>query len=229
MYIVYLHVNKVNNKKYFGITSQNPLKRWNNGKNYSSKYFKNSILKYGWENFNHFIIKEGLTKTEACLLEIKLINKYNTTDQQYGYNISLGGDCPARGMKHSKEFKKQQSVRSKNINWTLEKRSNISKGLRNHYLMHESILKGRPQSSEHIKARSEALRGRKLSVDTRDKISKTLGGRLFKATNIETGEVIYSHNQTATAKKLNVRRTGLRRCLNNEQKQTGGYKFEYVN
>jgi hypothetical protein len=32
MYIVYLHVNRVNNKKYFGITSQNPLKRWNNGK-----------------------------------------------------------------------------------------------------------------------------------------------------------------------------------------------------
>lgn len=94
--------------------------------------------------------------------------------------------------------------------------------------MHESPLKGRPQSSEHIKARSEALRGRKLSVDTRDKISKTLGGRLFKATNIETGEVIYSHNQTATAKKLNVRRTGLRRCLNNEQKQTGGYTFEYA-
>lgn len=64
--------------------------------------------------------------------------------------------------------------------------------------------------------------------DTKNKISKTLGGRLFKATNLETGEVLYSHNQTATAKKLNVRRSCLRRCLNNEQKQTGGYTFEYA-
>lgn len=33
MYIVYMHICP-NNKKYIGITSQKPEKRWGNGKNY---------------------------------------------------------------------------------------------------------------------------------------------------------------------------------------------------
>ena len=49
MYYVYLHNNKINNKKYVGITKQKPENRWGlNGYNYrSSPYFYSAIQKYG--------------------------------------------------------------------------------------------------------------------------------------------------------------------------------------
>ena len=47
-YIVYCLKNKLNNKKYIGVTSQTPCARWQNGKHYSRhKKLYNDILKYG--------------------------------------------------------------------------------------------------------------------------------------------------------------------------------------
>lgn len=36
-YVLYCHTNKLNGKKYIGITSQVPRKRWNNGNGYKNK------------------------------------------------------------------------------------------------------------------------------------------------------------------------------------------------
>lgn len=46
-YCVYLHTSPTN-KYYVGITKQNPLKRWANGRGYcKNKHFYNAILKCG--------------------------------------------------------------------------------------------------------------------------------------------------------------------------------------
>lgn len=91
-YCIYCHTNNVNKKKYIGITKRIPKYRWNNGKGYiSNYYFYNAINKYGWDNFEHEILFENLTETEAKLLEIKLIKEMNTLFPN-GYNITLGGD-----------------------------------------------------------------------------------------------------------------------------------------
>lgn len=46
--IVYCHINKINGKRYFGITYQKPKDRWKNGTHYEhNKHFSNSIKKYG--------------------------------------------------------------------------------------------------------------------------------------------------------------------------------------
>lgn len=94
LYCLYSHTNKINNKKYIGITCQEPEKRWGlNGRNYyDSPKFWNAILKYGWDNFNHEILLKNLTQEEARKLEIEYIAKYNTISS--GYNISAGGDVP---------------------------------------------------------------------------------------------------------------------------------------
>lgn len=91
-YSVYIHQNIINGKRYVGITSQKPKERWREGKKYTeNKRFTEDIIKYGWDNFSHEIIHSGLDKEEAESKERELINKYNTTDDAYGYNVDFGG------------------------------------------------------------------------------------------------------------------------------------------
>lgn len=72
MWTVYKHTNKINGKSYIGITSRKPEQRWGkNGINYGSVNkthgcFYDAILKYGWDNFTHDILVEGLSYDEAC-------------------------------------------------------------------------------------------------------------------------------------------------------------------
>jgi hypothetical protein len=96
-YCVYIHTNKINGKKYVGITRQNPPdKRWKKGTGYTNNYyFTNSIKKYGWDNFNHEIIYDGLSQDDAKKHEIELIAEYNTTNEKFGYNKTKGGDFTA--------------------------------------------------------------------------------------------------------------------------------------
>lgn len=91
-YCVYMHINKLNNKKYIGITRQNPKTRWANGQGYRTQPFYKAIEKYTWNGFEHKILYEGLDYKQACDYEIELIKKYNTTNPQFGYNISDGGE-----------------------------------------------------------------------------------------------------------------------------------------
>lgn len=95
-YTVYVHTNKVNGKRYFGITRQNVNRRWQNGRGYQNTYFWNAIQKYGWNGFSHEIVRTGLTREEACELEIRLIEENGTNKRENGYNIASGGqtcDC----------------------------------------------------------------------------------------------------------------------------------------
>lgn len=93
---VYIHISP-SNKYYVGITSMKPIKkRWANGKGYSkNKYFSRAIEKYGWSNFKHIIYAENLTQEEAKKIEISLITQYNSTQNQFGYNITSGGEGAA--------------------------------------------------------------------------------------------------------------------------------------
>lgn len=96
-YCVYCHTNKVNGKKYVGMTSQTPEKRWNNGKGYvNNKHFFRAIEKYGWHNFSHEILYTHLNKDEAEQLEIKLIKEYDSANPKKGYNIELGGNSTGK-------------------------------------------------------------------------------------------------------------------------------------
>ena len=91
-YIIYQHKNKINGKMYIGLTKQNPITRWRNGRGYAAnKHFSEAIQKYGWDNFEHTILYTNLTKEEAGQKEKELIELYNLTDPDKGYNISKGG------------------------------------------------------------------------------------------------------------------------------------------
>lgn len=90
-FCVYMHISP-SQKRYIGLTSKPPKKRWDNGWGYKeNNYFMNAIRKYGWKNFDHIIICTGLSKEQASWLEKELISKYKSNIPQYGYNISAGG------------------------------------------------------------------------------------------------------------------------------------------
>lgn len=95
-YVVYIHINKINGKKYIGITCQKPEYRWGQqGQGYREcPVFWNAILKYGWDNFDHVIHADNLTKEEACKLEIELIAEMNSNNPLFGYNVAKGGTAP---------------------------------------------------------------------------------------------------------------------------------------
>lgn len=93
-YCVYIHTNKINGKKYVGQTCRpNPEYRWNkDGKGYYRQaYFYGEIQEYGWDNFETEIVKSGLTREEANILESKLILQHDTLNRDKGYNLQAGG------------------------------------------------------------------------------------------------------------------------------------------
>lgn len=110
-YCVYKHINKLNGKIYIGITSQQPEKRWKNGRGYEgNEHFYNAIQKYGWDDgFIHEIIASGLTKESACAIEIELIQACDSTNPNNGYNFSIGGDCGNAGCYQSEEWANKMS------------------------------------------------------------------------------------------------------------------------
>ena len=73
-YVIYCHKNKINSKCYIGITQQKPKRRWQNGVGYKTQNFYRAIEKYGWNNFEHIILEEGLSLEEATKKE-RIISK----------------------------------------------------------------------------------------------------------------------------------------------------------
>ena len=92
-YCVYKHTSP-SGKVYIGLTKhKNPKIRWNNGEGYKSQLkFYNAINKYGWSNFKHEILYKELSMKEAYDKELELIKKYNSTDDNFGYNAALSRD-----------------------------------------------------------------------------------------------------------------------------------------
>lgn len=144
-YSVYMHTTP-NDKRYVGITCQNPKIRWGNGSNYKNQpYFSNAINKFGWNNIKHEILYTALTKDEAEQKERELIAFYNSADRRYGYNIDLGGKSKGRC---SEETKKK-----------------ISK-----------VQRGRKQRPETIQKRIASRKGYHHSIITKQKISNANKG-----------------------------------------------------
>lgn len=91
-YKVYQHVFP-NGKSYIGITSQKLTDRWRRGKGYSeSTYVYKAIQKYGWDNIEHKVLYQDLSKEQAEQKERELILQFDTMNPKCGYNLTRGGE-----------------------------------------------------------------------------------------------------------------------------------------
>ena len=131
-YSVYIHTNKINEKMYCGITSMKPKRRWGRGSGYKNNpYFYNAINKYGWDNFEHDVIYDGILKESAEQLEIFIINKLNLTNKNVGYNLREGGGTSGHLTEQTKEKLRQSHLGKKASLTTKHKLSKLRSGENN--------------------------------------------------------------------------------------------------
>ena len=205
-YCVYMHIFP-NGKKYIGLTGQNPVKRWKRGRNYRNNiHMTRAVEKYGWDNIEHIIVRDGLSKQEAESLEISLIAKHKCTSPQYGYNISNGGECKGKLTEETKrkisEIRRAQCTDPEFI----KKLSLAHKGIPAHN-------KGVPMSEEQKKKVSLAKMGCE-------------GHNKRKVLCVETGIIYESLAQASKMARVNMGK--LCEVCRGTRKTTGGYHWQYM-
>lgn len=218
-YIVYMHTSP-NNKKYIGITSQKPERRWRkNGEGYKDHlYFWRAIQKYGWDNFKHEILYVGLTKEEAEQKEIELIAYYNSNNIDFGYNMSIGGESGSKGYKYTEEQRKSMG----------ENRKGEKNGMYGKHHTEKSIEKGRIKhlretlSPDTIYKMSVAKKGKKRSNESIRKQVETISNKVIC---IETSVV---YNGTKEAGRVNnIDPSCISKVCRGERKTAGGLHWRY--
>lgn len=155
-YLVYRHVCP-NGKCYIGQTCRKFKARCKGpGNGYKGQLFYNAVQKYGWDNIEHIVVCEHLTKKEADWLEIYLIRYYESDTIEHGYNLTKGGDG-MRGFRLSEETKSKiskahlgQISPRKGVRLSEETKQKISKSKKKSGFRH---------SEEWCKEHSEKMKG----------------------------------------------------------------------
>lgn len=229
-YSVYCHTNKENGKKYFGITKLMPERRWAKGEGYrSSRHFYFAIQKFGWDGFEHAILYEGLTKDEACQKEKELIEAFKTTESEFGYNLSTGGESGAAGVRPSPETieKRVSKLRGRTVSEeTRRKMSEAAKGRtfseKTRKKMSEAA-KGREITPEQRARLSQANKGKRLSEETKRKQSKA---KPKKRVFCQETNTVYESIRDAAA-RLGLEATNVCAVCKGKHSHTKGYHFVY--
>lgn len=249
IWTVYMHSNKINNKKYIGITSRPPEIRWgNNGSQYTRQKnpcFYNAIQKYGWDNFEHIILFEHLTEQEAKEKEKELIAKYHTCvydDIKMGYNMTFGGEGLLGHIMSEETKKKMSEAHSGEKNHMFGK--TLSEEVRQHM---SEIRKGKRTGEEN------PFYGQQHSEKTKKQLSdiaKTKTGK--QNPNYRTGKYTTEYiqnkrkrraeareifcvelNQTfasasVAATELNLDISSICKCCKGQCNHVHNYHFRYV-
>jgi len=206
-----VHTNIHNNKKYVGITSQEPDLRWLNGLGYARHLpMGRAVEKYGWDGFKHEIWADDLLHSQAQELECFLIKILNTQDDEYGYNLTDGGEGLC-GFHHSDEAKKKMSD---------------AKSGENHpnYGKHLSETT-REKISQRVAGNKNAL-GCIRSEETKDKIAKS---KMKKVVMCDKEKEICIFDSAKSAQEITgISRKNISLCCLGNRKKAGGYSWKFA-
>ena len=215
---IYRHSIKINGKvfSYIGQTIQEPKKRWLDGWGYFTNETKNkfckAIVKYGWDNFKHEIIKtvncsnEKDLKQKLNLLEKQYIEKYDSIDN--GFNTKEGNQKTSKCKKHKKQIKKEVIV----CITTGERFDTLSSAAR------YCNLKGTKEirkciNGEVYSAGKHPITGEKLVWTIEGKKSETRK-KEYKYVCLNDGSKFFSYKEIS--EKYNISQTTISHIINNK-------------
>ena len=242
-YCIYKHTAP-NGKVYIGQTCQNPQHRFGkNGYRYKKcTLFYNAIQKYGWDNFKHEVLFDGLSQEEANKKEIELIRQYRSNERSYGYNLQEGGEngSPAEetrkkmsewqiGKVLSDETRRKISEARTGQKDSVETRTKKSNAHKGKHLSEESKLKlsqarakaVTDEQRERVRELGLANKGRRYSEEEKKKMSEARKNQNGKRVLcVETG-IIYASVAEA-ARQTNINRQNINSVCNNKKSKTAG-------
>ena len=212
-YCVYKHTSP-DGKVYIGITKRNPIKRWEGGKGYKcNRYFYRAIIKFGWDNITHEILKTGLTKEEAEQEEIRLIQELKSYESDRGYNLRLGGSLAS--FSEEAILRMRQSHLGKKLSDEQKKKiGDAQRGRKG-----PCPMLGKKHSQETIKKMRIAHLGKKNPA--------MVGGKNHRAHGVINLDTLESFPTIIEAsKKYKCNRVGITRCCEGKQETCGGYRWD---
>ena len=226
-FTVYRHTTP-SGKVYIGITRQNPIRRWRpDGSGYKeNNHFWNAICLYGWDNIKHEIIASGLTKEQACEMEVMLIAEHDSMNPSKGYNCTVGGEHPPFSEETHKKISEAAKARDMS-------------GARNpNYGNHKLTGDNNPHYGKHFSAevRKRMSDGRKgkgtqpKSEATKQRMRENhAGGNAPKQVLcVETGEIYKSINDAARA--VNINKKVISSCCRGvaHYNTAAGYHWQFI-
>lgn len=226
-YVVYVHVNKINDKKYVGLTKhgEDPNKRWRNGTHYEGTYFGRAVNKYGWNNFEHIILESNLSLEQANQKEKYYIKLYNSNNCDFGYNSTSGGDAE---FTFTEDTLKKLSVISKARKrrpFTEEEKQLISQKTKEAMNSPErrAHMLEVYKSEDWLKKNSEATKKQWQNTDLREKVQRANG----KAVKCKETGVIYPSAMEA-ARHCNMSRYQIGQSAKGSHLESYEFHWEYV-
>ena len=222
-YVVYCHTNKINGKKYIGITSRKPEYRWKNVEGYSNnQHCYSAIKKYGWHNLTDEILYCDLKKEDAWEIEKRLIEEYKTTDENKGYNIGTGGEHGAEGSKRTEEQNLRKSKQMKavmNAPAVVSKISNARQGIKFSDEHIENLRKS------HI-GKSPSNKGVPMTEEQKVILRERKKSKMKKVYCFETDTIYESVSEAA--RMTGVRAGNISGVCKGTRNQAGGHHFRYA-
>lgn len=93
MWYIYVHVSKINGKKYVGMTCRNPKDRWRPINYVYSPLFYRAIEEQGFDSFWHIVLLSVDSREKANYFEKYFVKYWDTQNLEHGYNIASGGNA----------------------------------------------------------------------------------------------------------------------------------------